>query len=203
MQLNNAYQFICAKIAKINEDFFEEQKVKFDLGLNSSLFSLPTDFLKFKQLRLAYTAPTSESDYKVASPYDPTTVEDINSQEENISTSNPIVDITNNYYRIKPVATSLITNGGELYYIARPSALTLTGDSPVFPADYHDLLSLYASQELCVSSDKFDKYKVYKSEYEKQVDEMLKELTPRHLDNPERIRNILETGRGKTITELW
>ncbi len=203
LELNNAYNIVCSKIANINEDFFEEQKAKFNLLLNSALYSLPTDFLKFKQLRLAYTAPTEEGDYVIANAYDPTSIESVSIEEEDISTSNPIVDITNNYFRIKPTPKTAITNGGELYYIARPSALILTGDVPVFPADYHDLLATYATKEVCSWFSKWDKWKIFKAEWAEEADKMLKELNVRNLNKPERFRNFLETTNKKSTTELY
>ncbi len=203
LELNNAYNIVCSKIANINEDFFEEQKTKFNLLLNSALYSLPTDFLKFKQLRLAYTTPTEEGDYTIANSYDPTSIENVSIEEEDVSTSNPIVDITNNYFRIKPTPETAITNGGELYYIARPSALILTGDTPVFPVDYHDLLATYAAKEVCSWFSKWDKWKVFKAEWEEEVDEMLKELNVRNINKPERFRNFLETTNKKSTTELY
>ena len=202
-QLNEGYKILCSKIANINEDFFEEQKVKFNLGLNSALYSLPTDCLKFKQLRLAYTAPDSEDDYKIATPYDPTAIDDIQAEEIDVATSNPIVDITNNYFRISPKPTSAVTDGGEIYFIARPSALTLTGDTPVFPVDYHDLLSDYASFQICSWHSKWEKWKVYKGEWEVGIEKMLKDLVVRNLNKPERFRNFLETTKKRGVTELW
>ena len=201
--LNIGYNLMCERIASINEDFFEEQKVKFNLALNSALYSLPTDFLKFKQLRLAYTTPSNEEDYKVATPYDPAAVSDVQAEEESISTSNPIVDITNNYMRIKPTPTSAVTNGGEIYYIARPSALVNTGDTPLIPQEHHDLLAIFAAKEICMKFMYWDRYKVLTSEYENKIEKMVKELAERNINNPLRFRNVLETQKKVTVTELW
>lgn len=201
--LNQGYYQIATKLANINEDFFEEQKAKFNLALNSALYALPADFIKFKQLRLAYTAPTAESDYVIATTYDPTQVSNVSADEINTPASNPIVDITNNYFRIYPKPTSAVTNGAELYYIARPSALTLTGDTPTFPTEYHDLLSVYASYDLSASFNLWDKYKVYKGEWEEGVKNLTRDLSVRNLNGQRRVRHITETGIRKPRTELW
>ena len=158
-EANYAYYDVCSEIADANEDFFEEQKVKFNLAANSSLYSLPTDCIKVKQVRLAYTTPISESDYKIAYSYDPAEVNVVSSDEESVPVSTPIVDITNNYMRVKPTPESDVTSGGELYYIARPSALTNTGDTPLIPTEYHDLIAVRIAAR---ATEKFENFAVSK-----------------------------------------
>jgi hypothetical protein len=201
--LNNAYYYLAQIIAEINEDFFEEQKTKFNLGLNSSLYSLPTDCLKVKQIRLAYTAPTDENDYRVANFYDPAEVDDIAEDETDVSTAAPRVDITNNYFRIFPAPTTAVTNGGEIYYIARPSALTLSGDTPIIPIEFHDLMTSYAAKEMCVKFGFYDQHGVYRAEWLEGIETVRRQLAGREINKPSRFRNILETVRGKIVTELW
>lgn len=201
--LNEGYYQLFAELAKINEDFFEEQKSKFNLGLNSSLFSLPTDCLKIKQIRLAYSAPSSEADYKIATPYDPSAVDiDLTFEESYASTSNPIVDITNNYYRIKPAATAAVTNGGEIYYIARPSALTNTGDSPVLPVEIHEGVATFAARQACLDRGLWERWKALDIEWQRIIQDLAHKFAPRDLNKPERFRNVLETGM-KSVQELW
>jgi len=202
-QLNVIYLKLAADLAEINQDFFEEQKAKFDLVQNSSLYSQPTDCMKVKQIRLAYSAPTDESDYKVATFYDPILVENIQAEEEDISTSNPIVDVTNNYFRIKPTPESDVANGGEIYYIARPSALTLSSDVPVIPKEYHDLIADGATTEIASWFEMWNKYREFLAKFERRREEMLKELTSRNIGREERFINPLEKQRTKTTTELW
>lgn len=199
--LNEGYRYLSALIANENEDYFEEQKSKFDLVANSGLYSLPTDTLKFKQLRLAYTTPTAETDYVIATEYDPNTVHTISVDEQG-TTSNPIVDITNNFYRIFPKPTTASTNGGELYYIALPSALVNTGDSPVIPTQWHDLISDYAAIQECEDHGLMDRATKLENRFESKVQQMLKDIEPRSINRPERMRNPLELGRSNP-TELW
>lgn len=201
--LNNAYYYLAQIIAEINEDFFEEQKTKFNLGQNSSLYSLPTDCLKVKQIRLAYTAPTDENDYRVANFYDPAEVDDIAEDETDVPTAAPRVDITNNYFRIFPTPDTAITGGGEIYYIARPSALTLSGDTPIIPIEFHDLMVSYVAKEICVKFGFYDQHKVYRAEWLEGIETVKRQLAGREINKPSRFRNILETTRGKIVTELW
>ena len=203
IQLNDAYYTLAGKIADLNEDFFEEQKAKFALALNSALYHLPTDLLKFKQLRLSYSTPSDESDYNIATAYDPAMVKNVSVDEEDISTSTPKVDITNNYMRIKPTPTTAIANGGEIYYIARPSALTLTADTPVIPTEFHDLLAIYAAKEGCFRFGKTTKWKILKAEWLEGIESVKEELSVRNIDNPKRMRNFLEDRNNRTTTELW
>jgi hypothetical protein len=201
--VKNAYDFICQKIAQINEDFFEEQKTKANLVQNTGMYALPSDMMKFKQLRIAYSAPSSEDDYFVATPYDPASVDSVSVDEIETATSNPIVDITNNYIRIYPKPTANVTNGLELYYIAKPSSLTNTGDIPVFPAEWHDLLSTYAARETCLKFEQLDKWKILKQDWEEGVVRMIEGLNTRNINSPQRFRNVLETTKKSKTTELY
>ena len=132
-QINIGYMKVIRAAVEADQDFFEEQKTKFNIVALSSLYSLPSDCIKVKQVRLAYTSPSSESDYRIAISYDPSEAVNISNDETSVPVSNPQVDITNNYLRIYPKPTTGVANGGEIYYIARPSALTLTGDVPILP----------------------------------------------------------------------
>lgn len=203
LQLNNGMYLLSSKIAGINEDFFEVQKNTVNMVANTSLYSLPSDCLKIKQVRLAYTTPDSEDDYKIATPYDPASIDSIEVEEESVSTSNPIVDITGTSYRIKPDPTSNVTSGIELYYIARPSSLVSTADIPTIQLDYHNLIADYAAREICTWVSKWDKYQIFNSIFEQGVEKMLKELKTRNINFPERFRNVLETTKKKLVTELW
>src|SRR3990167_3621728 len=81
-QLNVAYYMLAGIIAELNEDYYEEQNDKFSLVANSSLYSLPTDYMKIKQVRLAYSTPSVNADYKVARHYDPSQVHNVSADEE-------------------------------------------------------------------------------------------------------------------------
>jgi hypothetical protein len=159
--------------------------------------------MKVKQIRLAYTAPTDENDYKIADFYDPAECDDIAGDETDVSSAAPRVDITNNYFRIFPSPTSTIANGGEIYYIARPSALTNSGDTPVLPTEFHDLLATYAAKEMCVKFGFYDQWKVYKTEWLEGIKAVQEQLAAREINKPSRFRNILETTKKHITTELW
>lgn len=191
---NQAYYTLAGILANMDEDFFEEQNVKFDLQLNSSLYSLPTDFIAMKQVRLAYTTPTSPSDYKIATTYGPEDIHTVSIDEENIPTSNPIYDITNNYVRLKPKPTSQVTNGGLLYYIAMPSALTNTGDVPILPLQYHDLLAIYCAKEMTFKYEKWQKHTRLESDWNNKIGELQLVLAERDRNDPLRFKAPQEIG---------
>ncbi len=201
--INIAYQELALVLVNLNEDFFEEQKTTFDLKQNSALYSLPTDLLKFKQLRLAYTTPTDEDDYKIAEEYDPSEIQDIQTQEIDVATSNPIVDITNNYMRISPVPDSDVTKGGEIYYIARPSALSNSGDTPVLPTEIHPLLAVYGAKEIAMNKGLYDRFNILKREWFEGIDRIKRQFAERNINRQTRFRNILEVPRRRNKTELW
>lgn len=202
VELNNAQDKIAARLVKINEDYFEEQKTVFSIVARSGLYQLPTDLLKFKQLRLAYSTPASDSDYVIASGYNPTEIQDIGSQETGASESNPIVDITNNYMRIYPKPESTISSGGQIYYIARPDALSNSGDVSTVPADYHDLLAIYAAARICESDEVWDKADRLDNKFAQGLQYMENECASRELDFPLRFKNVSEVGMNRTTREL-
>ncbi len=201
--LNEGYFALVGKIAQINEDYFEAPKTRFDLFANSSKYALPTDLIKFKQLRIAYTTPTSESDYRVASPYDPSSVYDISSDEISATMANPIFDITNNNFRIYPKPKTDVPDGGELYYIAMPSAMTLTSDVPLIPTQFRPLISDYAAGKELEEKGQHDRADRIMARFEKDVEEMLIQLKTRNINNNIRFNNPLEVTRKKDTTELW
>lgn len=157
-EINAGYYTLASVISQLQADYYEEQNVKFDLVQNSALYSLPCDLMAFKQVRLAYTTPTTNTDYRVARHYDPSGVHNVASDEENIPTSNPIYDITGDYIRIKPTPTAAIVGGGKMWYIARPSALVQTADTPIMPLQYHDFLGIYGAKEMAFKYQKWQKY---------------------------------------------
>ena len=196
LELNNAQRSLFRAVVDVNEDFFEEQKTKFNLIANSSLYSLPTDLVKFKQLRLAYATPTSESDYKVATSYDPAEVGVVSSDEENMPVSTPIVDITNNYMRIRPVPSVSVTNGGQIYYIARPSALTNSADVSVIPVDYHDLMAVCAAWKMAEHRQTYDTANYYRNQFKYDIEEMKRQLAVREINRDFRFRDMREVNRS-------
>lgn len=193
---NQAYYTLAPIIANLDEDFYEEQNTKFDLALNSSLYSLPTDCIAVKQLRLAYSTPSSDSDYKVATPYGPEDVGIVSVDEENIPTNNPIYDITNNYIRLKPKPTAAVTNGGKLWYIAMPSALVNTGDSPVLPIQYHEIIANYGAAQMAFKYEKWNKYKVLDKAWNDKLAELSEVLADRDRNKPVRFKNLTEAASG-------
>lgn len=203
LELNNAQDILAIRLSKLNEDFFEEQKSKFNLVANSGLYSNPSDCIKIKQIRLAYSTPTSEADYKIAKFYDPSAINDISSEETTSAITNPIVDITNNYFRVQPKPTTAVTNGGEIYYIARPSAMSLTGTTSVIPVELHQLMIDYASMQGASSLGMFDKYKLYKQEWEEGLQRMATDMAVRLTNENQRFRNPLEIRENNNTRELY
>src|SRR5687768_7391676 len=83
-QLNEGLFALASIIADMDEDHFATIPYKFNLALNSGYYNLPSDFMKLKQLRLAYSTPTAEADWKVASGYDETSVIDVGRDETSV-----------------------------------------------------------------------------------------------------------------------
>jgi len=192
---NAAYATLAALIANLDEDFYEEQRDSFDLVANSSLYSLPTDCIAVKQVRLAYSGtPSSPSSYRIAGSFDPTDTHMVSSDEENVPTSNPIVDITGTFLRIKPTPTAAVTRGGQLYYIAMPSALANTGDVPVLPTQYHELLASYAAKEMAFKFEKWSKHDREERRWNDKIAELQEILADRERNKTVRFKDPREVG---------
>lgn len=202
--LNIGYHLVEQELLSINQDYFEEQKTTFDLENGQDLYSLPTDFLAFKQLRLAYEDNPDEEDYRIAYNHDASSTLNVEIQEEDISSSTPTYDITGDYYRIKPTPDDTFTKGGELYYFARNTDLSATGDTPNIPSDFHDLISVYAAKEATQRYEMWNKYKTIKNDWVEGIENIKEKLAVRKTNDVGRIRNVLEDGSGRrTTTELW
>lgn len=184
-QLNVGYVALATMLAALGEDYFEEQNVKFDLIANSSLYSLPTDCMMFKGARLAYSGtPTKPTDYVVATSYNPASVHYVGPQEEDIPTSNPIFDLTNNFVRYKPTPKNNVVNGGRIDYIAFPSALVNTADVPVIPVRYHDKISVYGGKEMAFKYEKWSKHDRLENEWNQVMADLEEKLADRDLNAP-------------------
>lgn len=183
-QLNIGYVALATYLATLGEDYFEEQNVKFDLIANSGLYSLPVDCMALKGVRLAYSGtPLSPSAYVVATSYDPSNVHNTR-LEENVPTSNPIYDLTNNYFRLKPKPKTAVTNGGRLDYIAFPSALVNTGDTPVIPVRYQDKIAVYGAKEMAFKFEKWNKHLRLDAEWNGVLADLEEKLADRDLNAP-------------------
>lgn len=203
ISLNDAQLKLVMRIVRVNEDYFEEQKTTFSLVANSGLYQLPTDLIKFKQLRLAYSTPAADSDYSIATGYNPSDIQYAAEEESGVGTSNPIVDITNNYMRVRPRPTAASVKGGQIYYIARPSALANTGDISVIPEDYHDLMAIYAAGKACERYEIWDRADRFEEQFFRGAEIMAKELATRELNYPLRFKNPLEGGKRMPTRELY
>lgn len=204
-QINVAYFQLASIVSQLQQDYYEEQNTLFNLIANSSLYSLPTDLMQFKQVRLAYTTPTGPNDYRVARHYDPSDVHTVSSDEEGASTSAPLYDLTNNFFRLKPTPLTSVTSGGKLWYIARPSALTLTGDTPILPLQYHDLISVYAAKEMSFKYQKWQKHDRLDKMWQAFVFPLMariQDLSDRDLGESLRFKAPSEAGMGGPTREF-
>lgn len=193
--LNQAYADLCVLLANLDEDYFEEQNVKFNLVANSGLYSLPEDCIAVKRVQLAYSGtPLSPSAYVIATSYSPEDVHDIAIDEDNVPVSNPIYDITGNYIRYKPKPTNSVTNGGRMYYIAMPSALVNTGDTPVVPIAYQKKMATYAAMKMAFKFQKWSKHDRLAAEWNKTMEELQDRLADRDRNAPMRFRAPQESG---------
>ncbi|MBX4215418.1 hypothetical protein KW797_00485 [Candidatus Parcubacteria bacterium] len=194
-QINQAYRTFCAALANLDENYFEEQHTKFNLVANSGLYSLPEDTIAVKQLRLAYTGtPVANSAYAVATPYDSAEVNDISADEENIPISNPIYELVGNFVRIKPKPTVAVVKGGDWDYITMPSALTLTGDTPIIPIQYHDKIAVYAAKEMAFKWEKWNKHDRLDKEWAAVESDLQNRLADRVRNRPLRFKLPGEAG---------
>lgn len=205
-QINEAYYALASILAEIGETYTDGNRIRINLAQNSAYYNLPSDFIKLKQARIAYSAPTNPEDWKVAYSYDVSEVSDVERDEENISTSHPIIEITGTKIKVKPTPSSAVTNGLELFYISRPSALTLTGDTPsLLPTHFHDLISVYAAREMSIRFAKITKYNLLDKAWNEGVLRMKRELADRDANRPLRFKNPfmgVTPGQRFNVTEL-
>jgi len=206
--VNYGYQFLIDKVVEVNEDYLEEQKTTANLVSAQAYYSLPDDFIKMKQVRLAYSTPSSDLDYNIARELDITAIEDP-AYEENYSESAPFYDITGDHYRVYPKPENNVTNGIYLYYIARPDDLAAENSADAItgiPSQYHELISTYAAKKVCEKFSLWDKHNILAKEFNFGIKTMQDNLKTRNLDRRDRIKSIVEIGRrpytNKRISDL-
>lgn len=191
---NQAYFTLAPIIALIEPSYFQEGRTKFSLVANSGLYSLPTDFIAMKQLRLAYSTPSGPGDYRISTKYDVSDVHNVSIDEINVPITNPIHDLTNTYVRIQPKPTTAVTDGGMFFYIAMPSALVNTGDVPVLPLQYHEMLEIYSAKEQCFKYEKWNKFERLEKSWNGKIAELTQTLADRDLDQLTRFKAPQEIG---------
>lgn len=200
-QLNEGYSKLISVIVDADQDYFEEQRATFDLVANCSLVALPTDCIKVKQVRLAYSTPSTQADYSIAEFGDPVDTRDVSIDETNVPVSNPWVDITNNYCRLHPKPTASVTAGGQYFYIARPSALVATGDTMNIPADYQDLAATYAAWKIAERFNDYARADRLKLDFEGGMAKMKNDLSGREMNRDYRFKSFNEVPKSNR-TEL-
>ena len=67
-QLNEAYSKLVRAVVDVDQDYFEEQKASFNLVANSSLYSLPSDYIKIKQRLVEFVLRTNNQNEFFAKP---------------------------------------------------------------------------------------------------------------------------------------
>lgn len=200
VQFNIAYLQLTAILANIGEDYFEEQNDRFTLLQNSALYSLPTDCIAVKQIRVSYSTPTGPSSYRIAQAYDPVDVGIVSADEENIPTSNPIYDLTNNYFRLKPTPTSTVIDGGKIWYIAQPSALVNSADTPIINQSYHELISVYGAAKMAFKYEKWNKADRLEKKWNGKILELTQTLADRDMNRPVRFKSPFEAAQMQDRT---
>jgi hypothetical protein len=193
-ELNIGYANLAVLLANLGEDYFEEQRARFDLVANSGLYSQPEDCIAFKRFRFAFSGtPVAVSAYTLATVYNPLQMRTV-IEEESVPITNPIVDITGTYFRLKPKPTVAVTNGGLLDYIAMPSALVNTGDIPVIPVAYHDKIATYAARAMAFKYEKWSKHAKLDNEWRSTEAELQARIAERAMNAETRFLSPLEAG---------
>lgn len=125
-------------VSSMKQDFLLKPATAINLVASQSDYTLATDILKIKKVVVSYDGTNSY----IAYPRDLNLDLDLNSQDE--STNEPFytfidqTDSTEVKIRLYPTPTSNVTGGLNYWYVARPTALTLTTETPVTPPELHD-----------------------------------------------------------------
>ena len=138
--LDRANDRVNALIQSLDEDYFTKSST-FSTVANAKSYGLPSDFVTFR--RLEHYSTTDASDIEKidvivfprteAQGYWPTT-----------TTQRPARAILRgSQLDLMPIPDAVYTL--RLYYEYAPPALTSDGISPASPADYHDMLGLWAA----------------------------------------------------------
>lgn len=201
---NIGYYSLAELLALLGEDYFEEQRTRFSLIANSGLYNLPTDFMALKRVLIAYSGtPVSLSAYTIANSWGTEDTHDLSFEEVNVPISNPIYDLMSSYIRYSPKPSAAVTNGGVMDYIAMPSALVNTGDTPVVPIQYHEKLAVYGAMQMAFKYEKWNKHARLQKEWDATISELQNRLAERDANKPVRFKTPHEGMRtGTRVREL-
>ena len=183
--LNQAYRMACSKLADAGVNYFNSESTSGDTTDGTGSYSLASDFLKMKALKIQYEDDTDKID---VTPIDMNQIQDdLSPESEPWSKLSPYYWIWDGsvYIRPTPDETSSVVAGtwtvdaGAAYtywYYQRPDDLDgTTYTTPVIPADYHHVLGDYASFKALRKLGKTQESSNYERRYKEGMLQMIGE----------------------------
>ena len=185
--INENYKIAQEDIRSINEDYFlVSTTAQLDLqSVAQGAFTIPTDLEKFKSIWVA-PAPAS-----ILSPlyteYVRATIIDANAiTDPSYIFTNPTVVMFGTYFVLYPFYTDVtkfpVLKGVKMYYIPTQVDLVSDGDTPVMPADYHDVIVWGALIEVAFRLGDDDLYKKASKKFIDRRQELKRDISQRVLD---------------------
>lgn len=183
-KIQREYEYIQTRLNMENDEFFSKQ-VSFSLtGVTDQAYAFPTDFVKLISIEIIQS---SSGDW-VSVPYVPTNRREEYSQSAwLVSNDGPYryYIIGSNYYFVPTPPGG--TNNGRMIYIYIPSALSADDDTPEFPSNYHEILSIGAINRL---RKVFKEPPIDQDHYNFLLQSLIDSISPRVKNRPKQVRMI-------------
>lgn len=183
--INVANQKLNATVAGVYEDAFT-QSVTFNTVANTKSYALPTDFRVLRRLELYDTA-----DPHVISKFDELHFPRIEGTHEwpfgGFGEPRRYV-LRGNQFDLYPIPDAVYPL--RMYYDRRLADLLVDGDIPASPAEFHDMLALYAAAQALVKAQ--DDPSTLLALYKLREADLIQSLQSRKSQDVERVEGYME-----------
>lgn len=177
--LNRGYQKVVNRIVSLAQDFYV-RLAKTDLVAGATLYGLPADFRKLVRVELDYSGNrylarrVSEQAYG-----DPVTT--------TIFETSPQYSVRGDNIEINPAPGANSTAGLWMWYVENQSDLVDNAEEPNLPFEFTDLPIEYAVAKAKARQGLIDEAQIMLSEFYRELDEMVNNLTNTIQDDPEQV----------------
>jgi hypothetical protein len=188
--INRGQENVVKEIQHLYEDFFEKPVA---LNPNATppgtvpgveLYTLPTDFLKFKRIERTDTGETIPPiDLNEKSTFGNAIPALVNMAGAGSGLS---YYVSGNNVGFTPVSTDYIPI--TMTYVYRPADLVNDGDVSEIPAEWHDMMAVSAARD-CVIKDEGDTTP-YDTLWNNYLGSLMRTLRQRQIQDPKRVRRV-------------